>query len=453
MINRWTLGLFLFVCSLLAMATEASPQDYAYGMTLETREQAAFYQLPLPQEVYKTVVHKDLRDLRVFNADGDEVPMLLRAEQSHQQQRTLALPIFPLSHGEAKAGSAAKIHVVTGKDGTIVDISDKQAGSKDASALYYIVDASGIETGLHSLKLGWDTLPTGKIVTIQLAYSTDLHNWTALDEVSLSYLEFNGRQLTQDEIVLPQFRGSYLRLIPADTLENRLATVVATVNHQSNSMIPTQSLKLNSILDMQAAAFVVDAGAALPITRLNIDLQQENAVMDYAIYARNSDTEDWRLLGRFNFYHYNIQGQQTRNPAYKIPDGLWRHFKLEPQQKSGPKQLPALELSWTPHQLIFMGQGKGPYTLAYGRGDSTAVVDKSLARLLGKVKPGEHADDKAMVMASAGTQYLLCGESCLQVADTAVDYTRYLLWLVIVFGSVFVALMVYRLNREMQRDR
>ncbi|MDH5183188.1 MAG: DUF3999 domain-containing protein [Gammaproteobacteria bacterium] len=447
--SRFLVCVFLALSFTAPHATETTEHDYAYGMRLDRQQTASFYQLNLPMEVYGSVVFRDLRDVRVLNAAGDELPIWLRSafSQHRQEEKKLTLPLFPLPRVEGNNRTTPKIHVITSKDGAIVNISDKQDKMSPTKAVYYIIDASKTAGRLRSLQLNWQTIPVGKIVAISLSYSNDLHNWTALDEASLSYLEFNGQKLYQNHISLPNFNGRYLRLNPSEALENRLASVVATVSNQHTSMTPAKNLTLKAELDLQASAYTVDAGARLPVNKLNIDLGQDNAVVDYAVYGRSHKDDAWTDLGTHNFYHYRIQGTQTRNHSVHIKSGMWRYFKLQPQQKGGPKQLPVLELSWIPHQLIFMVQGDGPYQLVYGRGD-VGSVEKGLSRLIDKIKPEEQKN--AIGLVSTGPQQMLCGDPCLKVPDSPVNYTRYVLWLVVVVGFLLVLWMVVRLSREMK---
>lgn len=61
-------------------ATDA-PADYAKGVTLLTLGSEQWYSLPLPLAVYHEAVWPDLRDIRVFNRQGDVVPFTLLAEK------------------------------------------------------------------------------------------------------------------------------------------------------------------------------------------------------------------------------------------------------------------------------------------------------------------------------------------------------------------------------------
>ncbi|MDH5361306.1 MAG: DUF3999 domain-containing protein [Gammaproteobacteria bacterium] len=451
MMQRLILAVLLASGLSTPAAGESPTQLYGYGISLQQSRTAAFYQLELPQAVYGAVVYEDLRDLRVLNAGGEEVPVWLQDAEvrDRSEARQQPLPLFTLDATRADGEPGARIHVVTGRDGTIVDIGDQQAASDGSGPVYYIIDGSKVEGRLLSLRLAWEQPPIGRILAFTVAYSNDLHNWLPLDEVSLSYLESAGQQLYQEEIPLPAFSGSYLRLTPQESLPQRLSGINATISSSPAQTRATNRLRLNAMPaeDGVEAALHFDAGAALPVAALNIDLQQENAVVDYRIEARRLQTDEWHPLGTKSFYHYSIEDKQTRNRDHPVAQGMWRYFRLQPEQQNGSAPAPILELAWRPHRLIFMAQGEGPYRLVYGRGDSS-VQEQTLAPLLNRLSAEEQ--QQAIATVDTGLPQILCGRPCLELPAETVNYTKYLLWLVIVLGSVLVGWMVVRLSGEMK---
>ena len=99
-------GLALLTLSAGAWAANAelSPLDFAYGMPIATPTPGAAYRVAIPLEVYRKVVHEDLRDLRVFNARGEVVPYEFQQPQSKPVLRPpeQQLPVFAL-RGDARA--------------------------------------------------------------------------------------------------------------------------------------------------------------------------------------------------------------------------------------------------------------------------------------------------------------------------------------------------------------
>jgi hypothetical protein len=92
---------------LAAAAAAAAPADrdavpaagsYAYGWPITPAVPADFYELELPLEVYRAVTDPSLRDLGVYNADGEPVPRLVSAaaEPAAAPDETVALAPLPV---------------------------------------------------------------------------------------------------------------------------------------------------------------------------------------------------------------------------------------------------------------------------------------------------------------------------------------------------------------------
>jgi hypothetical protein len=69
--------LVIVVC-MGATSAVAAPQDFARGSIIQTMNEASVQRVTLPQDVYEWVVQPDLGDLRVYNADQEEVPYALQ---------------------------------------------------------------------------------------------------------------------------------------------------------------------------------------------------------------------------------------------------------------------------------------------------------------------------------------------------------------------------------------
>src|SRR5215472_12909395 len=100
MSRSWAALLLMLGCAASAttLASQLHPQDFAYGMPIETTTAGTAYRFTLPVEVFTRVVHEDLRDLRVFNAGGAVVPYELQQTPPGPTNRPLgaSLPLFPL---------------------------------------------------------------------------------------------------------------------------------------------------------------------------------------------------------------------------------------------------------------------------------------------------------------------------------------------------------------------
>ena len=87
---KWKIAIFtgaLWCAALPGLAQETapeSPQDYAWGRSLTTTASSPWYRVALPDDVYQQSVWPDLRDVRVFNHQGERVPFTLQVQQEAQ---------------------------------------------------------------------------------------------------------------------------------------------------------------------------------------------------------------------------------------------------------------------------------------------------------------------------------------------------------------------------------
>jgi hypothetical protein len=92
----------LWCAALPGLAQETapeSPQDYAWGRSLTTTASSPWYRVALPDDVYQQSVWPDLRDVRVFNHQGERVPFTLQVQQEAQpapKEQALRLFLLPL---------------------------------------------------------------------------------------------------------------------------------------------------------------------------------------------------------------------------------------------------------------------------------------------------------------------------------------------------------------------
>ena len=132
-----------------------------------------------------------------------------------------------------------------------------------------------------------------------------------------------------------------------------------------------------------------------------------------------------------------------------VSDRYWRFEPAEGQDVEGETAL--LEIGWIPHRLTFVGQGDPPYTVAFG--SSTAEPAEQAVAALGIFV--DRADDQESTVtlvstASASDVYTLGGPSRLEPPEPAPPWRLWILWTVMSAGVALLALMVWRLARQMK---
>ena len=104
---RWCLLLGLSL-SALSQASE-KPHDYRHGAALQLAGEGPWYRLELPPALHFTARHADLRDLRIFNGEGEALAyaLTLGTAQAAEQRQQVAVKWFPLMGDAAAPGAPA----------------------------------------------------------------------------------------------------------------------------------------------------------------------------------------------------------------------------------------------------------------------------------------------------------------------------------------------------------
>lgn len=179
--SRFTVGLLaLLSYSGLVQAQEVSPKDFAYGQLAIPARDAAAYRFALPLNVYQNTAREDLRDLRVFNADGVVVPFSLSrpVAQSLVRQTFIALPIFPLPEGARIMIDG--VHLTIKSAGSAVNLQTQNGTPVTVPVRQYLLDGRGLDATLSALQLGWPDGAAEYTGRLGIEASDDLATWRSV---------------------------------------------------------------------------------------------------------------------------------------------------------------------------------------------------------------------------------------------------------------------------------
>lgn len=448
--NRLALLLILLAAVPCRAAEEAQPlrrEDFAYGMELAVSGKNAMYSLTLPAEVYKGCVRPDLGDLRVFNAHGT-VPHLLRQPQPEQEARPAqALPFFPLAAPAGRAQSAG-LGIAIGSNGALIAISAGGPEQSDQAVAAYLIDISALKRRPDWLELAWQGQGSQFSVSVQVDSSDDLNSWQPAASAALAELSFGGHQLLRNRIELGQgAAGTYLRLSwPPGKDGVSLSAVKAGYESETRTQ-PRTVLTLTGQPDASAAAgrtaWLYSAGGLFPADQLNIRLPEQNSLAEFAVYSRPDEQAAWQRRATLLAWRLLVNGMQLDNGSLRLAPTADRFWRIETEVGTG-SAAPTLELGWLPGQLVFMAQGEGPYSLAYGRA-GLEPARSQVAQLLQAVEP---VSGGALIEAAqAGAQTVLAGEAALAVKQE-IQWRVWLLWAGLIAGVLTAGAMAWKLFRE-----
>src|SRR5690606_3916057 len=181
--------LCLLACLGAQAALASGLDDYANVMPILTSGESAAWQVDLDFSVYAGSIDPDLRDLAVFNADGQPVPMRMVAVAAPasllEEQAGVALLALPADGDERARGDNLRLLVERDAEGRLRRLETQSSADTGADAepnvRMWLLDLAGFKRGIDHLALDWDAPRDGVIAHFEVSASSDLQRWEMLN--------------------------------------------------------------------------------------------------------------------------------------------------------------------------------------------------------------------------------------------------------------------------------
>lgn len=439
--------------------------DFARQWPLQlSRPDAGAYQVELDASVHAAAHWRDLRDVRVVDADGQPVASTVQPAASNDQAgvEVVALRWFALPPATAAAGHDLSVVVRHDADGSLVSVnstagSSGMAGGEVAgnSDPVWLIDLGAGFAGLRSLRVDFGTTDAALDLGYRLEGSQDLRHWQLLDDqVRLLQLRNQGNQLSSKRIAVAQPQR-YLRLVP---LQRQGAPALQGIEGEFAAAAPAASWQW---LELQAEpggnageGYLYRLQGRFAVQRLDLQVA-DNSSASWTVASRDDEHADarqqepaWRALGRnWEVWQLNQGGQVQRSAplalSAPVSDRQWR---LQAAAGARVTAAPVLRLGYQPANVVFLDQGRAPYLLLAGNANQvadTAALEPMLAAL--RTRNGAQWQPAP---ASLGAGSERAGEAAYQAALPPRDWKNLLLWAVLVLGALIVAGFAFSLLRN-----
>ncbi len=437
-----------------AGAFAEQPGDYTTQVPLTLSGEGPWYRLEVPMALRLATRFGDLRDVRVFNAEGQAQAYALTSGSAERSETNIATAVkwFPLySAADAPAG-APSVRVQRTTAGTIVEVGPEAAAGTGGSKQLlrgWLLDASAIDAPLNKLSLDWTSEQDG-FQRFSIEASDDLQTWTPWEDGQIARLAFADERIEQRDTSLPGQRARYLRLlwlapekapvlISAELTSTTHSSVVAPMSW--SDPLPTSQVK--------ADEYTLDLPVPLPLELLRVELAQANTLAPVSVSTRRDSKDSWQPLARGLLYRLPEKGKDVIHDELQLPGQWVQHLRLQVDPRGGGigQAAPTVRIGLRSTQMVFLARGTPPYVLALG---NTAGKANNLP--LTTLIPGY--DDKrlaALGVAKAGTP--VAAPSAAQTASPAagVDWQRYGLWGVLLVGVALLVGMALSLLKAQKR--
>ncbi|HEY8508173.1 MAG TPA: DUF3999 domain-containing protein [Steroidobacteraceae bacterium] len=428
---------------------QLKPEDFAYGLPIRITEEAAGYRVPLPLIVYRTVVRTDKGDVRVFNGSQQVVPHTIERPRSTLSEPVITdpLPLFVLRGEPSKALESIRITIDSGR--AHVDAKSGNGGAGTGAIRSYVLDGRSVmKSPIAAFQLSWPDDAPDYAGRMRIEASDDLGNWrVVVDSAPIAHLRAGEARLTENRIEIPRTASKFWRLswTTADAPFEITSVVAELARGEVEGKRESLAVRGTRVPD-KPGEFEFDLGARVPADRVNLDLPERNTIVEVTLFSRSTPRDTWKYVTRSGFYRLQgdsadaserVNGALTTSPN---TDRYWL-ARVEGAAAALGDGIPQLRVEWLPDELVFLARGEGPYTLAFGSA-AAAPIKSSLYSLPGGAR---------ILHATFGEPHALGGESRLQpIPQKMFSVRSVILWGVLGAGIGVLALMAYRLARELK---
>lgn len=446
-------------CAALAAFGE-EPADFSASAAVTPSNGDALQRFTLPLQAYRDT-RRDLADVRVFNANGEPVPIALAGDPDavREAPRIVALPLFPVSRlgtdphsGPPPRGREHSAEVtVRMSDGTLVEVRGRGAkAAKQAVPVAYLVDASRLEERLAALVVDWNAAPGTEVVRVSVEASDDLQSWRNVGHASLVRLTQGGRVLEQPRVALAwPTKARYYRVTWSGAPELRVRSVRGEYEGDVRQA-KRESTTVAGRAGGKPGEFVFDLGARLPVEALRIVPVEPNSVAQFAILARDPPSAEWSRVTTAVFYRLERNGTEVESPPVEVgryPAREWM-ARVDPRVGGIGATPPKLEVQWRSRQVVFVARGPGPFRLAFGDPDAKASW-VGVATLIPDYRRGDELKlpEATVGPVEGGPPRRL---SFLPGRVAEMGPRKLALWAVLILAVAVLGFMAWRLHRQMR---
>lgn len=460
LINKFKLLLVsaLMLVSFSSISQALTQNDFAYAADLRTTTGTPFYELEIPELVYKNISRNDLGDMRVLNGSGQVVPHGLRNIEpevvSHVSEGEV--PYFPLYLKQGDSNGDLHLNIKRNASGDVLDIKSSGSVAQSGERLSgYLVDLREWDKPVDTIKLSWETADNKSFIRkLKISVSEDLSNWKVItEEKSLVNLLYQTHQLIEDRIKLSSGRIKYLRITFTDDKPGLEITRVDVISTRASQQYKKNWLNTDVVINEGAGApageYLFQHPLKSSLSELRVKLPENNTVVNVKILSRGSEDKPWQYRGAKLLYRLSVDGVNIQQQEVSLNASSDIFWKLVINQQGGGigEGLPIIELAWKPQQLVFVARGEAPYTLVWGSVRVPAVTQDAKQILIGVNQENTNSmlGSAYWLAETVRTVNLLS----LTEADKPLNWRQWLLWAVLIFAAIILIWMAVRLMSKM----
>lgn len=443
------------------LAHAETPADYALNIPLKISVEGGLQRLSLPAAVFASSQSRNFSDVRIFNNQGQAVPlaMVIQASQQPQINKTLDFTTYPIMAESGvnvdNANSEIRIEESDGKRVVQVLNSSNHINEKQ-KIIGALIDARTLSGQVATIQFDAD-FASNATLPITLDASSDLKTWRNIAFEEPLYRFSNAATDNQN---MPKQTRIVLNSIHLDKEYIRVtwpANQVFTSHHVKITTLAVAPIKKISItLDMPSTIEPHTLSWNIPffstIAALDFKLNTPNNLMSIQVQARMQRGEPWQNLSSAVAYRVNKAGKETFNPELTLNNTNMHELRVLSDSTAiafdsqNPENLPQISLLFNPVNMLFVASGQGPFILAVGKKEAANVL-LPVSSLI----PNYKMDDELNV--SEATVDGKVDMPKLDRESVASSKRAMILWIVLLLGVLALLGVAWSVTKQLRNNK
>jgi hypothetical protein len=392
-------------------------------------------------------------DIRVFDEAGNAVPFVIRrAPGITVTPPPEDVPFFRWDE-DNDAALPGSTDIVINAEGAVLNI--KSSSSRPSVAPAYLLDLSGLSAAPSMLNITLREEGELYNTSVRLYSSPDLSQWREFEKPQT--LAWFGNGAGRELLELPRGNNRYL-LIKFD--KPRIDRQGTDGPGSSWDLSPRsiravfESLEIPPMTREKTIAGswqgegrrIVDynAGGFYPLTAIDFPLPQADSI-EVRVKNKVFEQEEWSFAARTNLFRISAgTGEQRTSEALEINSSA-PFWELEAAGDVAFSSLPGCTIRWAVYELVFLGRGAGPWTLAWGNGDYGPRAE-------GDLKLPETGGPEIETARPLGEPVYRTGPRTA-TRRFGGDWGQFVLWAVLILAVILLSGLALYIARAMKKDR
>ena len=339
------------------------PDDFEWTMEL-TGNAGSLLSLNISETIYRGIKRPDLGDIRVYDAEGNPAPFLIRTVRGTVE--TLPEKTVPLLAWDKNTQrfSASGIEINTSELAvTITGQTEEERGS------VYLADLSGLETAPSKLILEFEKNDYFNAL-LHIRSSDDLAEWKDYDKIQAAVF-YDSPGTDKNEFDIPQ--GRYLLL----NFDRNIPGLHSGLVHFDPAEIPLLGeTHFSGTKSADGKKILYNTVGCFPAAKIKFILSQPDSIrVTVRESAQPENSRRWSSIRETVIYRIQTpEKEPSMNGALDAAGFSGPYWEIEALGEQVFTEIPVMSLLWETRELVFLARGQGPWILAYGNENCEQAV-------------------------------------------------------------------------------